>query len=266
MNAWDDPQAALYYEAFCHAHARYTEANEALIAHACIEADMALLDVAAGTGRTAETALRSLGETGRIRCIEPSEPMRLQGMRRLEDARVEWSGGWPSEADGFDRILCGAAIWQLQPLSQTFADLAQLLRPGGALCFNIPAAYLLEPDEPGGGTDPSLLALPTLLMAMGDGACADGSASTGTEAAMPSSASMEAMLAAAGLRAESWQFRLVLTQQAYADWLKIPATSDRLLTGLTPEQRAQRIDTALRSVDHSSWKWERWYGWTAWKH
>ena len=83
---------------------------------------------------------------------------------------------------------------------------------------------------------------------------------------MPSAASMEAMLTAAGLRAESWQFRLILTQQAYADWLKIPATSDRLLTGLTPEQRAQRIDTALRSVDHSSWKWERWYGWTAWKH
>jgi hypothetical protein len=30
-------------------------------------------------------------------------------------------------------------------------------------------------------------------------------------------------------------------------------------------ERARRIDAALRAVDRSSWKWERWRGWTAWK-
>ena len=46
------------------------------------------------------------------------------------------------------------------PLDRTIERLATLVAPGGALCFNIPAAYLLEADEPGGGRDPRLIHLP----------------------------------------------------------------------------------------------------------
>ena len=62
----------------------------------------------------------------------------------------------------------------------------------------------------------------------------------------------------------SWVFRTRLTQVAYADWLKIPVVSEWLPGGLAPDERARRIDDALRLVDRASWKWERWRGWTAW--
>ena len=264
MSGWDDPETAAYYEAFCRRHSRYNRANRELIRHARIALGMRVLDLGAGTGRTAEHALRCLGSDGRIVCVEPSAAMREAGMRRLADSRVAWSAAVPNAAGTFDVILCGASIWQMEPLAPTFPVLAGLLKPGGTLCFNIPALYLLEPDEPGGGSDPLLLTLPERLFAGSDRAFACQPMEPPTAAAL-SRRCIEEWLDAAGLRGESWSFRVRLTQDAYADWLKIPALTDRMLGGLTPQERARRIDAALEAADRSSWKWERWKGWTAWK-
>ncbi len=265
MSPWDHPQAAVHYEAFCGCHSRYLEANAALVAHAQIGPEMSLLDVAAGTGRTAEATLPLLGKDGRVLCMEPSATMRLAGMRRLTDKRVAWSADLPNAPDGFDRIVCGAAIWQLRPIAEALVRLARLLRSGGALCFNIPALYLQEPDESGGGSDPSLLSLPALLHTMSQERRTQ-EPDTSEAPAPLSHGAIEAQLRAAGLRADSWRFRVRMTQEAYAAWLKIPAAAAGLLGGLSPDQRAQRISSALDLVDRSSWKWERWCGWTAWKH
>ena len=264
MSGWDDPETAAYYEAFCRSHSRYNRANAALIARAQVAPGMRVLDLAAGTGRTTEAALEFLGEDGRVVCVEPFAGMRAEGMRRVTDSRVEWSAILPGAGESFERILCGAAIWQLDPLPEMFKMLASLLRSGGALCFNIPALYLLEPDEPGGGSDPSLLSLPALLLASPDGAPIQEPVACRAPGPL-SHSGISAGLNAAGLRAQSWSFRVRLTQDAYADWLKIPVLTDGMLGGLTPKARAQRIDAALGSVDRSSWKWERWRGWTAWK-
>jgi hypothetical protein len=142
--------------------------------------------------------------------------------------------------------------------------LADLLAPAGALCFNIPALYLLEPDEPGGGSDPSLLCLPALLWTIGadDRDFATSEPSTRLEL---SRRSIGRWLRNAGLSGRSWSFRLRFTQDDYAAWLKIPLMTTRLLAQCAPEERSRRIDAALRQVDRSSWKWERWLGWTAWK-
>jgi len=272
VSGWDDPQAPAAYEAFCRRHSRYARANAALIAHAHIAPGMRVLDLAAGTGRTAEAALHRLGDGGKIVCVEPSAPMRAEGAHRVRDARVEWRATLPetmgpeameSNATApFDRILCGAAIWQLAPLDETIRTLGGLLRRGGALCFNMPALYLLEPDEPGGGGDPLLLALPALL-ATNAGAAR---AASRQQAGQPLGAgAIRSWLRAAGLRARSWTFRVRLTQEAYAAWLKIPAAAGGMLAGLSHRERAERIDAALDAVDRSAWKWERWRGWTAWK-
>src|SRR5213592_4449287 len=146
MSGWDDPETAAYYEAFCRSHSRYIRANAALIAQSQIAPGLRVLDLAAGTGRTAEAALDALGEDGRVVCVEPFAGMRAAGMQRVTDRRVEWSAILPGTRESFARILCGAAMWQLHPLPATFATLASLLQPGGALCFNIPALYLQEPD------------------------------------------------------------------------------------------------------------------------
>jgi hypothetical protein len=186
-------------------------------------------------------------------------------MRRVKDSRVHWTATLPVSHESFDRILCGAAIWQMHPLPETLRVLANLLHSGGALCFDIPAMYLMEPDEPGGGDDPMLLDLPALIH---DGRRISPPADAGDEVDAVdrlSMSSLDTWLNAAGLKAQSWSFRIRMTQQAYADWLRIPALTDRLLGGIAPQERSRRIDAALELVDRSSWKWERWRGWTAWK-
>jgi SAM-dependent methyltransferase len=264
MSGWEDPETAAYYEAFCRSHSRYVRANHALVAHAHIAPGMRVLDVAAGTGRTAEVALRSLGESGRVLCFEPLAGMRAEGMARVTDNRVSWSAVLPDAGESFDRILCGASIWLLHPLSETFLILAGLLCSGGALCFNIPALYLLEADKPGGGSDPWLLSLPELLFARSN-STSFGQLIEPQVPAPLSHGSIATWLNTAGLRARDWSFRVRMTQIEYASWLKIPVLTEHMLGELTPKARAERIGEVLRSVDCLSWKWEQWRGWTAWK-
>jgi SAM-dependent methyltransferase len=257
VDEWDQPATAQSYEAFCERHPRYRAANRALAAHAALRPGQLVLDVAAGTGRTAEALLPTLGRSGRIVCFEPARAMREAGMRRLPDSRVTWRAEWPDQT-GFDRITCGAAIWQLAPLGEAFARLASGLAPGGAVCFNIPALYLGIPDAPGAGRDPSLHELAARVVA------------GRTPAARPSDPlpgpdGVESLLAAVGLAPTPWSFRTRLTQAAYRDWLKVPPTTSGWLSDLSPDERAGRIDHAYEVVDPGSWRWERWLGWTAWK-
>lgn len=257
MSGWDDPDTARYYEAFCRRHARYRRANRELVSHAGLEAGMRVLDLAAGTGRTADAALPHLGADGRVTCVEPSAAMGAEGARRVRDPRVVWRASLPRPEASFDRVLCGAAIWQLDPVGRMFRTLARRLRRGGALCFTIPALYLQEPDAPGGGSDPLLLSLPARL--------ARPRREAGPAPATLTAALVAGWLEAAGYLVEPWAFRARMTQTAYAEWLKIPVLTDGMLAGLAPAARARRIDAALALVDRMSWKWEHWRGWTAWK-
>ena len=160
----------------------------------------------------------------------------------------------PEEA--FDRVLCGAAIWQLEPFAGAVARLAVCVAPGGALCFTIPALYLGEGDEPGGGEDPLLVGLYARLPA--------GSRAPPFEP-LPDARGVEGLLAGAGLRAERWSFTRRMTQPELRDWLAIPPLTDRLLGGLDAEERLRVLDEAYAEVDEASWRWERWHGWTAWR-
>ena len=256
---WDDASTARAYERFCRRHGRYRAANEVLVRHAALGPSMRVLDVAAGTGRTAEATLPFLGDGGSILCVEPARAMREAGARRLCDARVKWTDSLPDGGE-FDRVLCGAAIWQMHPLEHTVARLAALVAPGGALSFDIPAAYLLEADDPGGGSDPWLIQLLALVER------SPGTMAIDAHSAMPRSAGeIDQLLAAAGLRVERWSVSVRLTQAAYRDWLKIPVVSQGLLPGVSPSERARRLDAAYASADRRSWRWERWLGWTAWR-
>jgi len=256
---WEHPDAPVYYERFNRRHARYRAANRALVRHAALAPGMRVLDFGAGTGRTAEAALPWIGAEGRVVCVEPSPGMRAAGERRLADPRLKWVAHLPLRAARFHRILCGAGIWQVAHPAGLFERFARLLRPGGALAFNIPSAYLGIADEPGGGADPFLHQLPALL--------AEGRTLPPPVEfpPVPSAEEFASLLQASGLRPVPWTSRHRLTGRAYRDWLKIPALTDRLLAGLAPRERAARIDAVFRRVDAASWRWEQWSGWTAWK-
>lgn len=266
MIGWAHPATAAAYESFCRRHSRYRRANDVLVREAALEPGLRVLDFGAGSGRTASAALRRLGPDGRIVCVEPSAAMRAAGCRRLRDARVTWRADLPSaHADErFDRILAGAMVWQLDPIEDWIRRLAALLRAGGALAFNVPALYLGEPDEDGGGSDPLLLDLMATLMAHGV---------PRRKAARPQIAQtwqcrrgdVETALRRAGLGFRTWQFRHRFTQVAFAHWLTIPVLTEGMLPDMEPAERDLHIARAFAAVDHRSYKWERWCGWTAWK-
>jgi len=246
---WDSPRTPELYERFNARHDRYRDANEALVAHAALAGDLVVLDVAAGTGRTTEAALARLGDRAWIVCFEPARAMREAGQERLGDGRVSWTDELPS-CGAYDRVLCGAAIWQLE-----IAPLAARVAPGGALCFTIPALYLGEGEEPGGGEDPLLV---ELYARLADGRVPQAQAG----GPLPDVGSA---LAAAGLLPERWSFQRRITQAELRDWLAIPPLTDALLPGLDPDQRLRALDEAYADVDEASWRWERWHGWTAWR-
>ena len=266
MIGWDHAETAERYERFCRRHARYRRANEVLVREAAIVPGLRVVDFGAGSGRTASAALPRLGPDGAIVCVEPAEAMRASGRLRLRDPRVTWRADLPdaSEPEGaFDRVLAGAVIWQLDSLDDWIRRFASLIRPGGALVFDVPALYLGEPDEPGGGADPWLLDLMTRLS---EQAPRDDASDPPHEAAWSYRfEDVGAALDRAGLRYRTWEFRYRLTQAAYARWLSIPVMTDVLFAGLDADERDRCIDRALAAVDVRSFKWERWRGWTAWK-
>ncbi len=268
MTGWDHPATAAAYERFCCRHARYRRANDVLAREAALVPGLRVLDFGAGSGRTASAVQRRSGRGGSVVCVEPAAAMREAGRRRLRDARLTWRADLPDEGDGlgtFDRVVAGAMVWQLAPLDAWIRRLATLLRPGGAMAFNVPALYLGEAEEGGGGSDPLLLDLMTRL-ASDDELRRGSSRASSPEAAWNyRREDVEAALRQAGLRPRAWEFRHRLTQTAFARWLSIPVLTEGIFPGVDPVERERRIDCALAAVDRGSFKWERWRGWTAWK-
>lgn len=251
---WDHPETACAYEAFCREHTRYLIANQALVSAAALAPGQKILDLAAGTGRTAALVLEALEGQCELVCLEPAEGMRAVGQPRAPQAR--WISAWP-QRESFDRILCGAAIWQFRPLEELFGRAAMALRQPGAFVFNIPMQYLCEADEPGGGEDPWL----TQMI----GHLAEGRGAEYRDAAVAREQEIEGLLNHAGFRPVGWGVRGRLTQAEYRDWLKIPVLTNGLLGPWSAAERAARIDAAFAKSDAASWRWEAWRGWSAWK-
>jgi SAM-dependent methyltransferase len=251
---WDHPDTARAYEKFCSCHPRYARANRALVAASGLAPGQKILDLGAGTGRTAEAILHAVHGQCDLWCVEPAAAMRTTGARRVPGVR--WMADWP-HGERFDRILCGAAIWQLQPLADVFDRAsAALLRPG-ALVFNIPRQYLCLRDDPGGGDDPWLTQIVGRLAR--ERPPIDADAFT-----VLTEAGIETALRRAGFQPRAWSLRAPLTQAEYRDWLKIPVLTDRLMAELSADERVARLDVAYDCSDAASWRWEAWQGWTAW--
>jgi SAM-dependent methyltransferase len=242
MTGWEDPATPRYYEAFDTAHDRYRRVNTALVREAGVRPGMRVLDVGAGLGGTAREAI-AVGAA--VVCFEPAPPMLERGRQLVPGAT--WVAELPGEQ--FDRVLCGSSIWLLGPLDDAIPRLSQL----GPLAFAVPALYLGETDEPGGGQDPLLLALPAAL--------AEGRVPQADPAdPFPSADAIDVLLGAGCRR---WTIELLLTQAALRDWLKVPPLTAALFPELSAGARAARVDAAYARCDPVSWRRERWRGWTA---
>lgn len=248
---WDDPLTAGLYGAFTDRHERYRAANAALAAASGISPGRSVLDVGAGLGCTGRACLDRLGAGDEVVCVEPATAMRELGRQRTKGLPVAWRADLPA-GRSFHRVLCGAAIWAMTPVGAAIARLAALVIPGGKLAFSIPAAYLGEPDEPGGGMDPWLTALPARLSELGLGRPVP--ATPGAQGAID----LARELRLTGLRPETSRIRTRLTQAALRDWLKLPPVNYALLGAVPATERPALIEKAYRHVDADSWRWESW--------
>ena len=250
-DGWDQVDNAASYDRFWDEHPRYRLANEALVERLEAAAPQArsILDLAAGTGRTAARLLERFGDEVRITCFEPASAMRRRGEARAP--RAKWVPAWPSER--FDAVLCACAIWQL-PLATTFTHAAAGLPPGGAFVFDIPALYLGIPDEPGGGNDPTLT----------DGLVGLARATTAPSTPAPNPpflggvAGVEAALDDAGFSVVVHEAQRRLRAHELRDWLTLPVISRAVVPNADAEARAEAIHRAFADVDAASWRWEGW--------
>lgn len=258
ITTWDDEDVARYYEAFCTQHDRYERANEDLISRAAIVPGCRVLDFAAGQGGTTVAALRHLGDRDIVTCVEPAASMREISVDRICQHRTRWLSELP-EREEYDRVVCGAAIWMIEPIEEILRTLSDMIAPGGLLAFNIPASYLGIPDEPGGGEDPYLTALPAMLAQLELGL---------PELDVPDSRTpceITKMLEGFDLTVQTWETRYRLNQSAYRDWFKIPIVNQTLLGKVPANRRPHLIDWAYDRIDQASWRWESWVGWCATK-
>lgn len=249
---WDHPLTAGRYQEFCERPTRYEFANQALIRVAELDEASNILDFAAGLGHTAEAALAKAPADARVLCVEPAAAMRQAGERRLRDARVRWAAELPNEGR-FDRILCGAALWQVDDWDRELDRVRVLAADDALLCFTIPSLYLGVPDRPGGGEDPMLTAFWSELSR-------GRSPESDSRAPPPSEAELVTLLHARRFRPVLERLEYRLTQRELRDWTKIPVLTDALFPDLDAEARDRRIDDAFEKSDKGSYRFE---GWTA---
>ncbi|MCX2720909.1 class I SAM-dependent methyltransferase [Roseibium salinum] len=248
---WNHPVTADRYRHFTGRHDRYRRAARALVEAAAIAPGHRVLDFAAGIGCTALASLEQLGQSDVVTAVEAAEAMRLAGAVRTRDLPVNWCPATPA-GQHYDRVICGAAIWALGPVADVVADLAGHVAPGGALAVSLPAAYLGEPDVPGGGSDPWLGRLPEVLAGMKLGKAPIDPLPPLNDLALTQA------FADSGFSVIRTTLRQRLSQTAYCDWMTLPPVNDTLLGQLPPEDRIAVVGRAASSLDTASWRWEAW--------
>ena len=255
LRHWDSARAAELYDEFNRRHDRYSAASAYLVEQSPLANAAHVLDFGAGTGVTAQAALVTLRSDARLVCFEPAEAMRAVGRANVQDSRVQWVSEL-SDTEQFDCVLCSATIWQIEPLEDALDQLVSRVAPGGAMSFNIPAAYLGEADEPGEGTDPYLVELISELV--------DPNRRS-AQAAMdlPQPEEVDCLLQSRFASVRRWSQPTRLQQATFRDWMKLPIINEPFFEGVPIEERARRVDAAFERCDAQSWRWETWLGWTA---
>jgi demethylmenaquinone methyltransferase/2-methoxy-6-polyprenyl-1,4-benzoquinol methylase len=96
-----------------------------------------LLDVGAGTGRTARALLPTSEFDGLLVCLEPSRRMLALGRKLTAHPAVAWTRGWalplPFPTRTFDFVVSLEMLEFTPHPRRTVQELVRVLRPGGGL-------------------------------------------------------------------------------------------------------------------------------------
>jgi len=96
-----------------------------------------ILDVGAGTGRTARALLPLLRGEGLLAAVEPSRRMQLVGSGHVADPRSSWVRAWahplPFADDTFDLVVTLEMLEFTPAPRRALQEMVRVLRPGGWL-------------------------------------------------------------------------------------------------------------------------------------
>ena len=129
-----DEAAALYDEAFAHVTAYFMPF---LLRAAGVAPGMRVLDIATGTGLSAEAALGAVGPAGHVTAADVSPAMIAKARERLAHVpnvsiSVEDGQALPFPDESFDAVLCNLGLMFFPDPVRGLIEFRRVLRPAGA--------------------------------------------------------------------------------------------------------------------------------------
>jgi len=131
--------AAEYDRAFAHV-TRYF--MPFVLRAARIARGMRVLDIAAGTGLSAEAALSAVGPTGHVTAADVSPAMAEKARERLGEARnasvlVEDAQALSFSDETFDAVVCNLGLMFFPEPARGLSEFRRVLRPGGRAAVSV---------------------------------------------------------------------------------------------------------------------------------
>ena len=137
--AFKDEAAAEYDRAFAHVTAHFMPF---LLRAAHVAPGMHVLDIATGTGLSAEAALAAVGPTGRVTAADVSPAMVKKAGERLGEApnasvSVEDGQALSFADSSFDVVLCNLGLMFFPDPVRGLSEFRRVLRPGGRVAVSV---------------------------------------------------------------------------------------------------------------------------------
>ena len=137
--AFKDEAAAEYDHAFAHVTAHFMPF---LVQAAHIALGMQVLDIATGTGLSAEAALAAVGPSGHVMAADLSPAMVKKASERLGNApnvsvSVEDGQALSFADSSFDAVLCNLGLMFFPDPVRGLSEFRRVLRPGGRVAVSV---------------------------------------------------------------------------------------------------------------------------------
>ena len=136
---FSDEAAAEYDHAFAHVTAYFMPF---LLRAAHVAPGMDVLDIATGTGLSAEAALAAVGPNGHVMAADVSPAMAGKARERLDKApnvsvSVEDGQALSFSGESFDAVLCNLGLMFFPDPMRGLSEFRRVLRPGGRVAVSV---------------------------------------------------------------------------------------------------------------------------------